>query len=345
MTNSLSICELTDELAHLKERDPVDCIKRSLRAAIKLEFATIPPYLVALWSIRNPDPTHPDAVWLAIREIVVEEMLHLGLACNMLAGLGELPVLAAPGSVPVYPGPLPGDVNPDLEITLRRLTPSQLKVFMDIEYPEGGPISVKAARSFDTIGEFYRALLKAFEAVDPALDVRHQRNDMLTPDFTLFYVANLADVRRAINLIRLQGEGSNSSPEETPGHLAHFYAFRQVYVGATYVLDPITKRWGHTGPPMAMPPVWPMADIPDGGYQKSDVPFPSIWDAIEQFDVTYTSLLVQLEQLWRDPTTNFHGALVTMYTLNAIAVGLISDEHHQRPDRRGTYGPCFRLKR
>jgi hypothetical protein len=261
----------------------------------------------------------------------------------MLSGLGESPALADPDVVPTYPGPLPGHVNPDLEITLRRLTPSQLKVFMDIEYPEGGPITLVAARTFETIGAFYEALLKAFEAIDPPLDVQNQRNDMLTPDFTLFRVANLHDVRRAINLIRRQGEGSKCSPEETPGVLAHFYRFREVYVGAKYILDPDTKTWGHTGPPVDMPPVWPMADIPGGGYEQSDVPFPSVWANIQQFDVTYTQLLGQLEQLWLDPGTSFRDAIITMYALGPIAVSIMSDEQHQRPDRRGTYGPCFRL--
>ena len=62
----------------------VGWLKRSLAAAIKLEFATIPPYLTAMWSIRGRDPVAD-----TLLEIAVEEMLHMALACNMLAGLGE----------------------------------------------------------------------------------------------------------------------------------------------------------------------------------------------------------------------------------------------------------------
>jgi hypothetical protein len=339
MSNLFSIPDLTAELARTKPEDAVDTIKKALRAAIKLEFATIPPYLTAMWSIRNAD-----SVAVTIKEIVEEEMLHMGLVCNMLVGLGEPPVLSAPGSVPTYPGPLPGDVNPDLKITLRRLTPSQLKVFMDIEYPEGGPISALVARSFETIGAFYAALLETFEAVNPPLDVQKQRELMWRGNH-LFRVANLPDVRKAIDLIRRQGEGSKSTPEETPGHLAHFYQFREVYVGAEYVLNPMTKEWGHTGPPVLMPSVWPMADIPDGGYRKADVPSSDVWEKIEQFDTTYTTMLRQLEEVWRDPNAHFgdftgNDPVLTMFSLGPIAQELMQKE---RPDRRGTYGPCFRL--
>src|SRR5262245_27302741 len=134
MADEYSIPELTQELTRAKGKDVVTTLKRSLSAAIQLEFATIPPYLTAWWSVRDDS----DTAAVTIKEIAVEEMLHLGLACNMLVGVGEKPGLHPPGMVPPYPGPLPGKVNPGLTIALRRLTPSQLKVFMDIEYPAEG---------------------------------------------------------------------------------------------------------------------------------------------------------------------------------------------------------------
>lgn len=340
MADAVSIPKLTAELTQLKQGDPADCIKRSLRAAIKLEFATIPPYLTALWSIRAADPVAD-----TIREIVLEEMLHMGLACNMLVGLGEPPVFTSADSVPTYPGPLPGDVNPDLTIALRRLTPAQLKSFMDIEYPEGGPVSALAARSFETIGEFYAALLKAFQTLNPPLDTQKQRDVMFRPDFHLFSVQDLSGVCRAIDLILRQGEGSRSSPEETPGHLAHFYQFREVYVGAKYVMNTSTKQWEHNGPPVLMPPVWPMADIPRGGYQRADVPDATVWAKVEEFDGVFATMLRQLETVWRDPKAPFgdytaNDPVLTMMNLAPIAQELMQRE---RPDRRGTYGPSFRL--
>ncbi|KRR15993.1 hypothetical protein CQ12_29015 [Bradyrhizobium jicamae] len=316
-------------------------LKESIRAAIKLEFATVPPYLTAMWSIVDPN----DPVARTIREVVVEEMLHMGLMCNMMVALGETPALDAPDFVPSYPGALPGDVNPDLTIALRRLTPSQLKVFMDIEYPEGGPITTLALRTFETIGAFYAALLSEFEAANPTLDVTKQRQE---PISGVFRMSQLADVRRAIDIIRHQGEGSKQSPEEEgmSGRLAHFYQFREVYIGNKYVRDSATMTWGHTGAPVLMPSVFPMADIPTSGYQQTDVQDSAVRSLIEQFDISYSSMLRQLRTAWEDqsaPLGDFSATdpIQTMFNLGPLARELMQKQI--RPDNAATYGPCFRL--
>jgi hypothetical protein len=59
----------------------IDWLKATLQSAIELEFATIPPYLCAYWSIKSG--INPAA--LLIRTIAFEEMLHFGLACNLLS--------------------------------------------------------------------------------------------------------------------------------------------------------------------------------------------------------------------------------------------------------------------
>src|SRR5690349_6992046 len=61
-------------------------IEESLQAAIELEMSTIPPYLYAAWSIDvDSDPSNVREV---IAGIAREEMLHLGIACNLLAAVG-----------------------------------------------------------------------------------------------------------------------------------------------------------------------------------------------------------------------------------------------------------------
>ena len=73
-----------EDAGQARAQQNLDWLKKSLQAAITLEFATIPPYLSALWSIK--DELHPVAK--SIREVAQEEMLHMALACNMLASLG-----------------------------------------------------------------------------------------------------------------------------------------------------------------------------------------------------------------------------------------------------------------
>ncbi len=82
------------------------------------------PYLTALWSIK----CELDPVTKSIREIVQEEMLHVALACNMLASLGEEPQIAT--TVPQYPSALPGGVHEGLVVLLMGLTKESLANFL-----------------------------------------------------------------------------------------------------------------------------------------------------------------------------------------------------------------------
>jgi Ferritin-like len=59
-----------------------------LSVAMQLEHATIPPYLLALYTI-HPD-TNLEATRI-LRTVVVEEMLHLTLAANICAAISGAP--------------------------------------------------------------------------------------------------------------------------------------------------------------------------------------------------------------------------------------------------------------
>jgi photosystem II stability/assembly factor-like uncharacterized protein/uncharacterized membrane protein len=306
----------------------------ALQTAIQLELATLPPYLTARWTIAQS--TDPSA--RSIRVIRGEEMLHMGLACNMLVAIGGTPLLAHPDVAPKYPGELPWGIRPGLRVTLRKLDRAQAKVFMDIEYPQGGPISMAAARgTFVTIGEFYEAVLAAFHANAPALSLDRQLEGT---SVDLFKVASLADVERAIRLINLQGEGSNASPEEAPDDLAHYYRFGEIANERRYVQDAAGK-WGYNGPPVPPPVVHDMADVPPGGYQQADVPDPAVWDLITRFDRQYSDLLRTLQRAWTNGDAGELGASIgQMITLGLLGRELVTKP---RPDGRGNYGPCFRF--
>ena len=113
--------------------DGVDDVKMALQIAIELEHATLPPYLCALYSIK---PGFNQEVATLIRSVVLEEMLHMALACNILIAIGGQPSIGKPGFVPRYPGPLPGGVRGDLTVRLRRCSIAQIHdVFLSIEEP------------------------------------------------------------------------------------------------------------------------------------------------------------------------------------------------------------------
>lgn len=308
-------------------------LKESLQAAVELEFATIPPYLSAFWSVKN----RFDPVARSIRTVVMEEMLHMGLACNLLTALGGTPSLNTPESVPLYPGPLPGGVNPELRVSLQGLSQSAAKLFMDIEFPEDGPVAFAAVQTFPTIGAFYTAVLDAFQNLQPVLSEGHQ----LAGPLGLEKITSLEQVRQTIDLIRRQGEGSKDSPEDTGvDDLAHYYRFGEIHHGRKLRKDPVTGKWGFDGDPMPFPDVWPMAEVPLGGHQDADVT-EQVRVLLRQFDRIYTDMLNQLQDVWENGNSgSFDDAESSMRSLRTPAVALMQIPI---PSGSGNYGPCFRL--
>ena len=100
-------------------------LQEALQTAMQLEFATIPPYLCAEWSI-NSDP---DSVGSMIHGIVVQEMFHFALAGNMPTAIGKAPSIANAAFVPRYPtNVLPGGIPQTLAVDLKPLSLDQLQV-------------------------------------------------------------------------------------------------------------------------------------------------------------------------------------------------------------------------
>src|SRR5207244_9180553 len=213
-----------------KANHDVAWLKDSLQAAIELELSTIPPYLCALWSIK--DPTGP--VHDLIQSVVFEEMLHLGLTCNLLTTVGGTPEINSPLTVPKYPGLLPGGVRPNLIVPLSGLTRQTVKeVFMEIEYPQGGPIAFDLSTTFATIGDFYDAVLDAVTQCSGAITGGRQLTAQNTLLGTLLRIQNVADAQKAIEEIKEQGEGTSQSPTAVDfgGDFAHYYRFAEIYYG------------------------------------------------------------------------------------------------------------------
>ena len=132
----------------------LEWLEHALQSAVSVEFSTIPPYLSALWSIK--DQMHPVAA--SIRNVVQEEMLHMALACNMLTALGRVPKINDPKMVPSYPGKIPGGVHPELTVSLSGLSDASLDAFIAIEAPSVGrrPQTPEQGKGYKTIGAFYQ---------------------------------------------------------------------------------------------------------------------------------------------------------------------------------------------
>jgi Ferritin-like len=310
-----------------REHHTVAWLKASLQTAIELELSTLPPYLTAMWSIVSANGPVYDLIY----SIVFEEMLHFGLACNLLTTIGGTPRIASLETVPKYPGPLPGGVHPGLVVPLVGLTRRLvLEVFMEIEYPESRPITKHAKVNDPTIGAFYTAIGEAFKKVPHAIQGTNQLTDP-TNTLELFAINNLRDAERAISTIKEQGEGTGTSPLAAKHEFAHYYKFGEIYYGHKLVRK--NRDWDYTGRRVPFPKVYPVAQVPAEGYPKSK-------DA-RAFDKQYTQLLHLLQKAWAAGDAQSLGdAIYAMPPLRDAALTLMTTPL----DAGGyNYGPAFRF--
>lgn len=154
-------------------KHPKDWTRQELHAhlqhAADLEFWTIPLYLTALYSVkglRNKHPEqYPDAAKL-VQSVVIQEMLHLEIVCNISHALGYAPRFhvpqydAAKGIPFIHPAK---DYLPEAlqgySVAPRALCTDALKLFCAIELPHPhGRINWEHTATYGSIADLYAAL-------------------------------------------------------------------------------------------------------------------------------------------------------------------------------------------
>jgi hypothetical protein len=320
---SQAIVELMQEVEH-----DLPWLLRAVQAAIELELSTIPPYLCALWSIVD----NTGLPFMHVRSIVREEMAHMGLMCNLLKALGQTPKIIS--VAPHYPGPLPGGVRPEVTVYLSGLTkPFLSEVAMQIEKPEH-PLALMARDIFTSIGKFYDAISAALSNLHPPLEADGQ---LVAPQIGLTVLASESDALAAIRRIKLQGEGTETSPF-VDGQLAHFYKFGEIF-HEKRLIETTPGKFEFAGEPVPFPNRLPAARVPGGGWPK---PLPdAVKAALTQFDAGYRNTLQLLEDAWSSGSQDTFGdAILAMVTgLRGPARTLM-----QIPFKNGeNYGPDFIL--
>ena len=203
-----------------------------VKAAIQLEFATIPPYLTAMLSLA---PGANREIWGSIHAVVVDEMLHFAIGCNLLNALGGRPSIDDAGFVPCYPGPLPMSIGGGFEVGLEPFSLDLMtRVFMEIEEPEH-PIDIPdvaaALPTFGTIGQFYSALIAKIQALGNGIFVGDPARQVMSANWfprRLFPITNAADAVRALTQVVEEGEGTPLAPVNPEGEIAHYYRFQEI---------------------------------------------------------------------------------------------------------------------
>ncbi len=342
-----SISEQVDLLSHnliekLDDEKRLQMLCNTLQQAVNLEFGTIPVYLAALWSIK--DNLNPCAK--SIRNVVQEEMLHLALACNILASIGGKPVLYDTTDNGLhYPTKLPGGVHPELTLKLSGLTDDALDDFLEIELPQGEIMFDHFESKYkdthsdhsSTIGALYTAIRKEFKSLKPTMAPDCQ----ISGPLSWFVVDDLVKLDSAIDWIMEQGEGAIEETMENAkiDELSHFYRFWEVRKRKKIEQDPETKVFSFKDE-LPFPDVWPMAVVPEGGYKKEHVS-DEVWELTNQFDITYSKMIYTLESAWGEGgQAALWRAIDMMFNLEKFAIPLMKITI---PGKEGNYGPSFRL--
>lgn len=327
-------------------RQPLDTLEdlhRALHNAIKLELGTIPPYLTAYFSIK---PGANAAAGAIIRSVVIEEMLHLSLACNLLNAVGGRPrlpesVLRYPSRLPMHIGDAPGK---PFHVPLARLSEHTIGIFMTIEEPEhvlefpDAPTAALAP-DYHTIGEFYEAVGELVLSLGPGI-FTGKRDRQVTGWVGTHYLHEIADPKTAVQAIDLiidQGEGTKTKPGDSE-ELAHYYRFEQIQRHKTLNPDPNVPEgydWGEPAVGLDTKGVWPMLKNPPHVPLPKGSPVARISD---QFDATFTALIDELQRTFDGNPRALGPALAQMHALRLQAQMLMP---LRVPGRRGTAGPRF----
>jgi hypothetical protein len=322
-------------------RDPSD-LYPWLQSAIQLEHSTIPPYLTAMFSLK---PGTNLEIAQLIRSVVVQEMLHMTIAGNILIAINGQPAIDTQEFIPKYPGSLPMSIGgADFIVGIEPFSlPLVENVFMKIEEPEH-PIQVQAPLAeeepaFARIGEFYDALKKKLAEFGDSIFVVPKEKQVLQwfgPD-RLFPIVDVASADRGIDIIVQEGEGTSTDPFQSPGDPAHYYKFGEIVHGRK-IVPKEGGSFAYAGDPIPFDPagVFPMKPNPKLSDFAANT---QARNRAEQFDYAYSSALNALHSAFNGQPERINVAIGLMYELKTIAVALM-----QTPVGDGsnsTAGPTF----
>jgi rubrerythrin len=295
-------------------------LKSALQVAIELEHSTIPPYLYAVFSLEGGDNQEIEQL---VDGVVKEEMAHMALACNILNAIGGTPEIDTPRFIPTYPKSLPGTVEEQLKVHLRRFSIEQVeKTFMIIEEPEE-PLAIPDAIAATplTIGAFYAKVKQAIEAAGQAIFVGDPKRQVTGGFAEIIAVTDVASASTAIETIVEQGEGTSSSPfgDKADDEFAHFYRFAEIAKGKKLIPAPGQKPpWRYAGETIPFDPakVKPVVDDPHCSNYPEGSPARK---ACEEFNHTYTNLLKLLHEVFNGAPQTLDSSIAVMFELKQQA--------------------------
>jgi CDGSH-type Zn-finger protein len=330
--------------------ETLESLHEHLQWAIAVEHATIPPYLCALYSIKEG---HNADAAEALRSVFMEEMLHMTLAANLLNAVGGAPAIDTPQILPSYPAYLPHS-NRAFLVSLEKFSPEAVELFMKIERPEEHA-GLPEDDNFETIGQFYEAIEVGLKTLCEKLGERKlfagDPARQVTDDAyyggsgRIVAVDGLESALAALGEIVEQGEGLQHReiwdgdrnmfhPERD--EVAHYFRFAEIAAGRRHQRgdDP---RSGPTGE--RLPVDWVAVHNMRPNPRTTDYPIGSEARLrMEEFNRSYASVLHLLDRCFNGSPQLIGPATGLMYALKQQATELMA---LPSGDGETTVGPSF----
>jgi len=297
----------------------ISWIRGALQTAIAIEHATMPLYSAAMYSLEVQN--YPS--YNTIRSVLMEEMLHMAAACNMLAALGGSPRIRELDHGLPRQG-LPGRVAPELFVALAPLSARSIEMFMRIEAPFFLLGGQQRVGPYDTIGRFYEAISDAVRR-----NAREVRDAVARGGRSHQVGGNLGyrsitagsgidpveQCLEALEMISDQGEGKAASTitagAEFQNEGSHYARFAELKYGRTYrepqdpiALTPATEAQYFQGEAVPWPVVINTLAVPQDGYAAIlalDPAAPEVRKELDAFDASYTAMMIALDGAWNGP--------------------------------------------
>lgn len=285
-----------------------------LQNAVTLEFATIPPYTTAMFSMQDKscDAYHMTA------SVAMEEMLHAYQAANLLIAVGGIPRFVGEQYTPKYPTFIPrADKETTPLISLSRATVDLYKnVFMGIETPASFA-SPPEDEKIQTIGQFYKAIEDGIVHLEQAVQKKGETIFRDTEGYEqhqdyyfgrgggyIIKVSDLASAKQAIKQIVQQGEGA-VAPGETLVPDESWGAYNQYgkrvdgdygpIIGDPIELSHYFKFKEIADQNLPLPDTYPIVTVPDiNQYQNTKAK-----QLANAFNAAYSELLRCLEESFK----------------------------------------------
>jgi hypothetical protein len=339
----------------IRDDDARQALGVLLQHALQLEFATIPTYLSAVFSLTTANTKISELILRA----AIEEMLHMTAVANLMNAIGVAPDIVA--AVPDYPCHL-SVLEPPLTLDLCSFSLDLVQtLFMHIETPEH-PVAFPTAAFADrprTIGQFYEGIIDIIDGdtipglFDNAMRDAYKQREVVPNFRPIAYLSNqdasnyplkpeinfkITDKASAVRHLRwVVGQGEGSAPYDpltAEGLPGHFYRFESIIKTRFLIKDENAKPLGYSFSGGDLP--FDAAGVHEFRTNAKTADFgdyPTVSRQMKRFNDKYVSMVNSLQLAFNCPAPEqqaqakaaYDDAMATMQTLPNLASAIIQN--------------------